>query len=64
MTEGLLEARFSMHEISVEDSKRMLGLFHEIKKGVLQREGWQESWKKALFTLSLLDVILVPRRQA
>lgn len=61
MTEGLLEARFSMHEISIEDSKKMLGLFHEIKEAVLQRQGWQELWKKALFTVTLLDVILVPR---
>lgn len=61
ITEGFLEARFSKHEISPDHSRNILGLFHEIKDAVLQREGWQEFWKKALFTLVLLDVILVPR---
>ncbi len=62
MTEGVLEARFSKHDISVRHSWKILGLFHEVKDVVLEREEGGESWKKILFRLFLLDILMVPRR--
>ncbi|MFC1624106.1 Ig domain-containing protein [Candidatus Omnitrophota bacterium] len=59
ITERLLEARFSTHKISAEDSRHALGLFHEIKEVVLEREEKKEFWKKILFRFFLLDVIMV-----
>jgi hypothetical protein len=61
MTEELLEARFSKHKISVENSRKTLGLFHEVKGIILEREGRKEIWKKCLFLIFLLEVLLVPK---
>lgn len=62
MTENVLEAGFSTHEISAEHSHKTLGLFHEVKDVVLQRQERKEFLKKILFRLLVLDVLLVPRR--
>jgi len=62
MTEGVLEARFSTHEISTAHSQKTLGLFYEVKDAVLQRHERREFWKKILFSLFLVDVLLVPRK--
>jgi hypothetical protein len=61
MTEEVLEARFSEHKISVENSRKTLGLFHEVKGIILEREGRKEIWKKSLFLIFLLEVLLVPK---
>lgn len=61
MTEGVLEARFSTHDISVENSKKILDLFHEVKEVILGRKGRRETLKKTLFTIFLLEVLLVPK---
>lgn len=61
MTEGLLEARFSTHEISAEHSQKILELFHEVKDIVLQKEEPRCFWKKILFRLFTLDTLLIPR---
>jgi len=62
MIDGLLEVRFSAHEISTGHSQKMLGLFHEVKKVILQRGARREFCKKVMFRLLLLDVSLLPRR--
>ncbi|NQV04077.1 MAG: Ig-like domain-containing protein, partial [Candidatus Omnitrophica bacterium] len=62
MTEDVLEARFSTHEISGEHSWKTLGLFHDVKDIVLDREEGKYFWRKILFRLLLLDVLLVPKR--
>lgn len=61
MTEGVLEARFSTHDISVTHSKKILGLFHEVKDVVLERDERSEFFKKMMFKLFLLEVSMVPR---
>ena len=63
MTESVLEARFSTHEISTVHSQKILTLFYEVKDSVLQRQERRELWKKILFGLSLLEVLLVPRKE-
>lgn len=62
MTEGVLEARFSTHEISREHSQKTLGLFHEVKDVIMQRPEGREFWKKGLFGIFLLEVLLLPRQ--
>lgn len=62
MTEDVLEARFSTHEISGEHSWKTLGLFHDVKDIVLDREEGKHFWRKILFRMLLLDVLLVPKR--
>jgi len=59
MTENVLEARFSAHDISAEHSKKILGLFHDVRRIVLGRPGFKESGKKFLFTLLMLDVLML-----
>ncbi len=59
MTEDVLEARFSTHDISAEHSKRILGLFHDVRRIILGRPGFKESGKKFLFTLLMLDVLML-----
>lgn len=61
MTEEVLEARFSEHKISVENSRKALGLFHEVKEVILERQGRKEIWKKSLFMIFILEVLLVPK---
>ncbi|MFH1854267.1 MAG: transglutaminaseTgpA domain-containing protein [Candidatus Omnitrophota bacterium] len=61
MTERVLEARFSTHNISVEHSKKALGLFHEIKEVILEREEPKEIWKKILFAIFLLEILIMPK---
>ena len=61
ITEDVLEARFSTHEISGEHSRKTLGLFHDVKDIVLDREEGKYFWRKILFRLLLLDVLLVPK---
>ncbi|MBU0759141.1 MAG: hypothetical protein KKC66_05720 [Candidatus Omnitrophica bacterium] len=61
ITEGVLEARFSTHDISVEHSQKALGLFHEIKEIILGREERKELWKKGLFIVFLLEILLMPK---
>ncbi len=62
MTEGVLEARFSTHEISTRHSWQNLGLFHDVKSVVLDRDEGKHFWKKILFSILLLDVLLVPKQ--
>ncbi len=61
MTEGVLEARFSAHNISREHSRKALDLFHEVKSAVLSRQEGKEILKKALFRIFILDVLLMPK---
>ncbi|MBU1007082.1 MAG: hypothetical protein KKH08_05800 [Candidatus Omnitrophica bacterium] len=63
MTENVLEARFSAHEISGEHSRKALDLFHDIKAIVLEREEGKHFWRKILFSLLLLDILLLPRQR-
>lgn len=62
MTEGVLEARFSTHEISSEHSQQSLALFHDVKDIILERDEGKHFWKKIVFRLLLLDVLLVTRQ--
>ncbi|MBU4342596.1 MAG: hypothetical protein KKG21_01155 [Candidatus Omnitrophica bacterium] len=62
MTEGVLEAGFSRHKITAEHSSESLRLFHEVKKVVFEREDGKKFWKKPLFGLLILDVLLVPTK--
>ena len=61
MTESVLEARFSMHEISELDAKKTLGLFHEVKSVIVARENTREFLKKILFRVFTLDVLMIPK---
>ena len=62
MTEDVLEARFSTHDISGEHSWKTLGLFHDIKDIVLDREEGKHFWRKILFRMLVLDVLLMGRQ--
>ena len=59
MTENVLEASFSTHDISAEHSEKILGLFHDVRKIILGRPGFKENGKKFLFTLLMLDVLML-----
>ncbi|MFC1508769.1 hypothetical protein ACFL60_03665 [Candidatus Omnitrophota bacterium] len=61
LTEGVLEARFSTHDISALHSEKVLGLFHEVKDVVLARDDGKKFWKKIIFRLFLLKILMVPR---
>lgn len=61
MIEAILEARFSTHEVSTWHSHRILQLFHEVKDAILERQERGEFWKKILFRLFILDLLLVPK---
>ncbi len=63
MTEGVLEARFSTHEISSGHSQQSLALFHDVKDVILERDEGKHFWKKIVFRILLLDVLLVPRQE-
>ena len=62
LTEGFMEARFSMHEISGEHSQKTIELFHEVKEVILEKEGPNKFWKGILFRIFILDISLVPRQ--
>ncbi|MBU1852505.1 MAG: hypothetical protein KJ957_00490 [Candidatus Omnitrophica bacterium] len=61
MTEGVLEASFSTHDISAHHAKKTLGLFHEVKDIVVAREKPREFLKKILFRVFILDVLMIPK---
>jgi hypothetical protein len=63
MTEDVLEARFSAHEILSMHSYKALGLLHEVKDTVLERDEGKHFWKKILFRFLLLEVLLVGKQQ-
>lgn len=60
LTEGFMEARFSSHEISEKHSQKVIELFREVKDIVLEKEERNVFWKKILFRLYVLDVLLIP----
>jgi hypothetical protein len=62
ITETVLEASFSTHALSIEDSWKTLGLFHEVKDVLLERQERKQFWRKILFRVFVLDVLLVPRK--
>jgi len=62
MTETVLEASFSTHALSIEDSWKTLGLFHEVKGVILERQEQWGFWRKILFRIFVLDVLLIPRK--
>ncbi|MFC1621202.1 transglutaminaseTgpA domain-containing protein [Candidatus Omnitrophota bacterium] len=61
MTEGFLEARFSVHDVSVEHSHQSLGFFHGVKDVVLKRDKGKHFWKNIAFKALLLDVLLISK---
>jgi len=61
ITEGFLEARFSIHDISREHSQQSLGFFHGVKDVVLGRDQGKHFWKNMAFKALLLDVLLIPK---
>jgi len=62
LTEEFLEARFSSHEISAQHSRKAIGLFHDIKDVILEREERNKFWKGFLFRLNVLEVLLIPKQ--
>lgn len=62
LTEEFLEARFSIHEISVQHSAKAIKLFHGVKDVILEKEERNKFWKGLLFRLSVLEVLLVPKQ--
>jgi len=61
LTENILEARFSKHEILEGHSQKALELFYDVKNVILEREETGEFWRKFLFKLLLLDLLLVQK---
>lgn len=61
ITEGFLEARFSIHNISMEHSQQSLGFFHGVKDVVLGRDQGKHFWKNMAFKALLLDALLIPK---
>jgi len=63
LTENFLEVSFSTHEISEEHTQKAIKLFHEVKDVILERDERNIFWKNTVFILSVLDVLLIPRRK-
>ena len=59
ITENVLEAGFSEHEITRQHANEAIRLFHEIKDVVLEKEVIGKFWRGLLFKFLILDVLLV-----
>jgi len=61
MTEKVMEARFSTHEISEQHSKEVLGLFHEARAVVMEKEVPKGFFRRIMLNIFMLDVLLISR---
>jgi len=61
LTEEFLEARFSSHEISAQNSRKAIQLFRDVRGVILEKEERNIFWKHFLFRISVLDVSLIPK---
>lgn len=59
LTEKVLEARFSTHEISFQYSQEAIMLFHEIKDTLFEKSNEIGLWRRILLRLYVLDVLLI-----
>jgi len=64
ITELVLEASFSEHQISVEQSQETLESFHEVTALIMERRDNKLFFKKVLFGLFLLDVFMMSKNHA
>jgi hypothetical protein len=59
MTNQVLEARFSLHNITFKDSQKVLYLFHKVKDVVLENVFPRDFAKGIMFRLYILEVLMV-----